>query len=536
MRAEGLPFKSTGYFSKLITDYLEGNEALRPFYHRRPDIKGFKAQIQEKLTAYPAANRQRLTEVLQEQYADLDPSEATRANLKALADSGTLTVVTGHQLNLFTGPLYFHYKILTSIKLCGELKRAYPEQTFVPVYWMATEDHDFEEINHFNFQGKEFRWNRPSGGAVGRMDTDGLEALAAQFEQDLGPGRNGAELLKLFREAYLKHNTLAAATRYLADRLFGAQGLVVLDADDARLKSLFVPYMREDLLEGTAFREVTAGAESLKVADPDYAVQVNPREINLFYLDHGQRNRIVEENGVFHVLDMPAVFTREELLKELEAHPERFSPNVITRPLYQEVLLPNLAYVGGGGELAYWLELKSYFEASGIPFPVLVLRNSALLLSEKWAGKAERLGVALPELFLDRNRLINKKIREISNIDIDFSPQRKHLHEQFAELYTLAEQTDKSFLGAVKAQEVKQLRGLDLLEKRLLKAQKRKLKDHVSRLAELHNTLFPGGSLQERNRNFAEFYLEIGGPQWAEQLMECFEPLPEQFKLLIYGS
>lgn len=535
MQAEGIPFRDTGYFSSLITDYLAEEPALEPFYHRFPEIHAFGAQIREKLAAYQAANRPVVCRVLEEQYTGLDLSEATRRNLDSLRQPQTFTVVTGHQLNLFTGPLYFHYKIVSTIRLCHQLQDAYPEYHFVPVYWMATEDHDFEEINHFNFQGKEIRWNRTSSGAVGRLDTAGLASLYETFAKDLGVGKTADLLRELFRKAYLEQPNLASATRYLVNRLFGAEGLVILDGDDARLKTLFLPQMKQDAFDNTAFSLVSKTAGKLQAAGEGYMAQVTPREINLFYLKDGLRSRLVKEAGSFKVLDTDLQFSRNELEAEMERHPERFSPNVITRPLYQEVLLPNLCYIGGGGELAYWLELKPYFEAAGTPFPVLLLRNSALLISEKQRRKAARLGVSPSELFLDQNQLIDKKVRELSKITIDFGPQREILKKQFKELYSLAAETDPSFLGAVKAQEVKQLKGLDHLEKRLLKAQKRKLKGHVNRLAALQSELFPGGSLQERTRNFAEFYLEMG-PQWNAGLLESFDPLSHEFTVITYSS
>ncbi|RUA16560.1 MAG: bacillithiol biosynthesis cysteine-adding enzyme BshC, partial [Flavobacteriia bacterium] len=263
----------------------------------------------------------------------------------------------------------------------------------------------------------------------------------------------------------------------------------------------------------------------------DYTIQVNPREINYFYLKDGLRERIVKKNGHFYVVDTQIKFTPDQLREELEQHPERFSPNVIARPLYQEVILPNLCYIGGGGELAYWLELKPYFEDMGITFPMLLLRNSALLVTGKQYKKAQKLGVKISHLFLKQHSLINKKIREISNIDIDFSPQKKLLEEQFQLMYELAEQTDKSFLGAVKAQEVKQKKGLDALEKRLLQAQKRKLKDHVVRLTDLQNELFPNRSLQERQLNFSEMYLEMGD-SLIPTLSDTLDPFCDGFLVL----
>ena len=161
--------------------------------------------------------------------------------------------------------------------------------------------------------------------------------------------------------------------------------------------------------------------------------------------------RIVEKNGKLHVLNTHIDFTPEELKKELDAHPERFSPNVVGRPLYQEVILPNLCYIGGGGELAYWLEFKSYFEEMGIPFPMLMLRNSVLMITEKQSEKVEKMELKVAHLFLKQHSLINKKIRDISNIDVDFTPQKEHLVKQFEAMYSIAQETDASFLGAVKA-------------------------------------------------------------------------------------
>src|SRR5690606_13005858 len=208
-----------------------------------------------------------------------------------------------------------------------------------------------------------------------------------------------------------------------------------------------------------------------------------------------------------------------------------FSPNVMTRPLYQEVILPNLCYIGGGGELAYWLELKGFFNAQKVPFPMLLLRNSALIISQKQSDKLEKLNISTKQLFLDKNSFINSKIREISNIDIDFSAQKKFLEAQFEGMYKIAEQTDKTFLGAVKAQQVKQLKGLDYLEKRLLKAQKKKLSDQVSRLVDLQNELFPNGSLQERSDNFANIYVHYG-PQFIQQLLDELDPLRSEFAVI----
>jgi len=533
MESECIPFRKTGYFPELICDYLEEKDSLRPFYHRYATLEEFGVQISEKKAKFSQKNRQILHDVLVSQYRDTTFSKKVNEHIAAVNDPNTFTVVTGHQLNLFTGPLYFLYKIVSTINLTLELKKAYPDYQFVPVYWMATEDHDFEEINFFNFKGKKLQWNKESGGAVGMLDTEGLDAVYDLFSQEVGNGKNAEKLKELFHRAYIEHRTLTAATRYLANALFGEYGLVIIDGDDTALKRLLIPYAKRDLLENITSARVGATVEKLSALPEQYGIQVSPREINYFYLTAGGRERIVQNEGQYRVINTNKVFKREEILEELENHPERFSPNVIARPLYQEVILPNLCYIGGGGELAYWLELKSSFDAMKVPFPILLLRNSAMVITEKQHKKLEKLNIKTADLFLKQSSLINKKIREISNIDIDFSPQKEYLRQQFEALYDLAEKTDKSFLGAVKAQEARQKKGLEHLEKRLLKAQKRKLKDQVVRLTAIQNELFPNQSLQERHLNFSELYLEIG-PQLIPVLLDALIPLQAEFLVLRY--
>lgn len=531
MEVDCIPFKETGYFSKLICDYLDQKEGLKPFFNRFPELQNFRGQLKEKAANYSKGNRTVLVKALESQYKGFTISETARANISSLGNTNTFTVVTGHQLNLFTGPLYFLYKIVSTINLTKQLKEEYPDYDFVPIYWMATEDHDFDEINYFNFKGRKVQWNKEVSGAVGAIHTEGLDAVFQEFSIGLGGTRNADQLKNLFQRAYVEHPNLTDATRYLANELFGEYGLVIIDGDDASLKQLLVPYARQDIFEHTPFQRVTEAIGELSNVSSEYKIQVNPREINYFYHLDGIRERIVKKNGHFEVVNTELTFSSEALVKELEQHPERFSPNVIARPLYQELILPNLCYIGGGGELAYWLELKSYFEAMEITFPMLLLRNSALIMSDKQSKKVEKLGLSFTDLFLKQNSLINKKIREISNIDIDFSPQRKHLTEQFQAMYDIAEKTDKSFLGAVKAQEIKQQKGLEALEKRLLQAQKRKLKDHVVRMADIQNELFPNQSLQERQLNFSELYLELG-EQLIPGLMDSLDPLTDKFLVL----
>ncbi len=528
MPSDCIRYQSSGYFTPLIVDYLNQKDTLKPLYNRFPTLPNFKAQIEEKHRRYNHAYRSILAETLEKQYAGISASALTKQNIAALWDDATYTVTTGHQLNLFTGPLYFLYKIVSAINLAKQLEAEYPGHNFVPVYWMATEDHDFEEINYFNFRNKKIKWPRESAGPVGRLSTEELDAVLDVFSKELGPGNNAQWLKNLFENAYLKHNNLADATRYLANELFGEHGLVIIDADAPELKRLFAPHVKEELLHQVSHHKVAETAELLK----DYNIQVNPREINLFYIEDNLRERILFQDGAYHINNTELKFSENDILQLLENHPERFSPNVIMRPLYQEVILPNVCYIGGGGELAYWLELKSFFDASHVPFPMLLLRNSVLLSSQKQADKLDKLGLTWADMFSSQYELLNKKVQLFSEFQLDFTEQKQHLQNQFAKLNEIATKTDTSFTGAVKAQELKQLRGLENLEKRLLKAEKRKHAAELERITELQNELFPGQSLQERKANFAEFYLEHDG-KLLDELFKSLKPLEHEFNVVI---
>ncbi|MEZ4778746.1 MAG: bacillithiol biosynthesis cysteine-adding enzyme BshC [Flavobacteriaceae bacterium] len=524
-----ISYPDTGYFSKLMCDYLAKEESTSAFYHRFPELENFEAQLEEKQQSVRSQSRTTLLKQLKKQYESCTPSEATLQNIEALQEDTTFTITTGHQLNLFTGPLYFLYKIFDAINLSEQLNKTYPKYHFVPIYWMATEDHDFEEINYFNFKGKKLSWNRSSGGAVGELSTEGLHEVFDILQQEWGGSKNAKELLHLFSESYLKHNSLADATRHLANELFKDYGLVIIDGNDAALKKAFIPYAEKELTENLSHKKVTKTTQDLVHAG--YGEQVHPREINLFYLKEGLRERIIEKEGVFYINETNISFSKDEILAELQQHPERFSPNALLRPLYQEVILPNLCYIGGGGELAYWFQLKGYFDAVEIPFPILLLRNSVVLVPQKLSEKLEKLEVHISELFQKTEQLKAWFTKKISEITIDFSAQKQHLQQQFSALYELAKQTDASFLGAVAAQEKKQLNGLDHLEKRLLKAQKRNLADQLQRLTAIQNELFPKGSLQERSLNFSEQYLELGD-NLLTNLKKELEPLNPQFLVL----
>jgi bacillithiol biosynthesis cysteine-adding enzyme BshC len=528
MKTIQIPFQKTGFFSKTMHQYLEKNKNIQPFYNNFPDITGFHNQIEEKQKSYRLQTRLTLVEALKSQYKSVKAIEKTIENIELLKEQNTFTITTGHQLNLFTGPLYFLYKIISTINLCEELSDKFPKQNFVPIYWMATEDHDFDEINYFNFAGKKVSWNRKDGGAVGRFSTNGLEDVFEVFSNHLGSSKNAKYLKCLFSDAYINHFNLADATRFIANTLFNDFGLVIIDGDDTNLKQLFNPFVKDELENNTSFSEVS---KTILEFEKNYKIQVNPRDINLFYLGDDFRERIIFEDNLYKVNNTDITFSKAEILAEVDHNPKAFSPNVIMRPLYQEVILPNLCYIGGGGEMSYWLELKGYFEKVSIPFPILLLRNSVQVVSEKQSKKLEKLNISYEEMFLNQHALLSKKITENSEIKADFREKIQFLQNQFSELKEVAKKTDISFENAVNAQERKQVKGLENLEKRLLKAEKRRQKDLVDRITALQDEIFPNQTLEERQRNFSEYYLEYGS-SFLAVLKGALVPLQLEFIII----
>ena len=529
MNATYIDYQSTGSFSPTVVRYLEDDVALKPFYNFRPNLDGFRQLLQHKKNTY---KRSILTEVLNKQYGKL-PSETisslSKKNIDLLNQENTFTVTTGHQLSIFTGPLYFIFKIVTAIRLAKDLKAEFPDKNFVPVYWMASEDHDFAEINHTQIGGKKVQWDEEVSGATGRIATKGIREALNAYKGVLGIDNHAEELAQLVETAYIKFENLTDATRYLVNSLFNKHGLVIIDADDARLKQEFATIIQEDIIGKNSFKNITATNEKLQ--ELGVHIQVNPREINFFYLLKEVRERIVFENNQYKVLNTEIAFSEEELKAEIETHPERFSPNVVMRPLYQEVILPNIAYIGGGAEVVYWLELKANFDFYGIDFPILILRNSGLIVSKRAADKAEKTGLVLPDFFQDTTILKTNWTKANSRNQLQLKQEWQELSNVFDKMKLQNSKIDPTLGPSTEAIQKRLKHAIFNLEKKLVKAEKRNFEMRLNQIDQIKTELFPGGSLQERNENFGLFYVKFGS-EFIDQLVEYFKPLDFKFTIL----
>lgn len=522
MQHKKIPLADTKVFSSFFIDYLQQEETLKPFYHRFPALGNFEDQIREKSASFPTERRQVLVSTLQRQYQHLQVSDAASGNISALIDPNTFAVTTGHQLNIFTGPLYFIFKIVTVINACKKLSQTYPKFRFVPVYWMASEDHDYDEIKYFRLYGKKYVWETSQTGAVGRFSTQGFDKLLQQIPGDTS----------VFKEAYLKNKTLSDAVRHYVNALFGKEGLVVLDADDFHLKKLFTPVMEEDILRQSTVNlvnETNKGLEAL-----GYKTQVFCRDINFFYVDNGIRSRIEKRGDRYYVLDTPLSFSEGEMKDLINQKPEQLSPNVILRPLYQETILPNLAYVGGPAELIYWLQLKNVFDYFHIPMPILMPRNFGVVVDHTVQRKLEKTGLDFTQLFEDKNYLFNHWVLKNSRNNLTVGAERTTIREIYAQLKERAESIDKTLGPFTGAEGTRVLNGLEKIERRLLRAERRLHTDKLRQIETVKDALFPNGGLQERVDNFLNFYQE--DKDFINKLLRYFDPLDFRFNVLIYDG
>ncbi len=521
MQNTKLDFSQTHSFSPFFLDYISQHSSLQKYYNRFPTQENFKDQLKEKENSFPKSTRSILTEVLTTQYKELETTAAVDANIKLLADQKTFTITTGHQLNIFTGPLYFIYKIVTVINTCKELKKVYPEYNFVPVYWMASEDHDYDEIKYFRLYGKKYVWETDQQGAVGHFDPKGIASILDQL-----PGNT-----EIFKNAYLKHGTLSDAARCYVNDLFGSEGLVVVDADHPELKKLLIPVIEDDLFQHTPQKLVDRPTAELN--DLGYKTQVNAREINFFYLEKGLRSRIERDGDSFQVVDTDIKFTKSEIENLIKEHPERFSPNVILRPLYEEMILPNLAYIGGPSELVYWLQLKSVFEHFNTPFPMLMPRNFALVVAPTVQRKLEKTGLTIADFFAAQDSIFKNWVLKYSENNLTTSEEQEAVSNLFDGLQKRAIAIDTTLERFLAAETKRVQSSLEKIEKKLIRAEKRLHEDRFRQIASVKNELFPNGSLQERTDNFLNFYQE--DPFFIEKLLKSFDPLDFRFNVLSHA-
>jgi bacillithiol biosynthesis cysteine-adding enzyme BshC len=518
-------YSTLGLWSHTDLAYIQHDPLLKHFMTYTPEVAAFPGILESRKKF--EVDRGLLLSVIKKQYENL--GMALPENVNDLLDENTFTVTTAHQPALLTGPLYHIYKIASTIHLAKDLNQALPGNKIIPFFIVSGEDHDWEEINHLYLFGRKYQWERQASGPCGRLSLEGLSELIKSVEEVFANSPHREEIIELLEGNLNKAQDYGQYHQLLVHTLFSRHGLIVLNMDDPDLKRAFVPLMQKEISERFSAAYVPATQSALE--SKGFKAQAFCRPVNLFYLSDQRRERIDPSGDGFLKVESGITNTKAELLDELSTYPDRFSPNVIFRPLYQELILPNLAYVGGGGEIAYWLERKSQFEAAGIHYPMLVRRNSLLMIDESSSGIMQKSDLTWEDILPDLDTIIRKFLKSHSQAELDFAEELKLIVTAFHSLAGKADKIDPTLSKAILAEETKQSKAFEQLGSRLLRAEKQLQDTNIKRIQKLKEKLFPANGLQERHENFLTFYAQYGDA-WIDSMISICDPMNEKFTVL----
>lgn len=521
-------FETIEKFSNNDIAYAHGNNGLEHFYQFKPTLENLNEALQERKN-FPV-DRELLVRVIRHQYGQFCDDDAIFSRIDKLKKDDTYTIVTAHQPTLLTGPLYFIYKCLSAIKVSNEFNTLQNDCYTQPILVLGGEDHDFDEMNHLNLFGKSITWEDHQGGPVGRYKCDSLNVVLEEVYEILGQSENAQLLVQKLKSAFKSPPSYGQAMQQFTHELIGHLGILVVNMDEAEFKKKMIPYFKDDIRNNTSHKVVQHVQDSFSEAGFEKQAYVRP--INIFYLSDGERDRIEEENGKYKTVKDDTIWTEKELFKELEDHPERFSPNVILRPIYQEIIFPNLAYVGGGGEISYWLERKAQFEELQVFYPMLIRRDSFQLISSRDFENVESWGFSMDDLMLPEHELIEKYLAKHGREEIDLSTDIDKLIPLEEAIQAKVEAIDPSLVARIGAQFAKFKNDLQGVEKRLKKTEKQSHDKNIKKIKRIQSKLFPGNGLQERSDNFMSWYI-LHGEGFFKILLDHADPFDTRLKTLI---
>lgn len=526
VRGEQLAFAQLPNLPALFLDFLSEFEKIADFYRGGrlllPLSPADVAELRERArqAAAHVPHREELCRILREQNARWGGSEATFANIRELAESETVAVVTGQQAGLFTGPLLTLYKAWTawhvsrSLRACGI--RA------VPIFWIHSEDHDLAEATDCGVLGRDGQWvtlrypllPEEEGKPVGAIALDErMDAVLEELLRALPDSEFLPEIEALIRTAYAPGLSLTDAFARMMARLSADMGLILLDPSDGQIKRLTAGVLERAVREWPRLCEAF-GAHSEQLKARGYRPQIHPDRGRafLFRLEQGRRCLLLWEGDRFVLRPWGTTFTLADLLREVADDPARFSPNVALRPPVQDALLPTLVYVGGPSEIAYFAQLGPMYDVLDLPMPRLCPRLSLTFVEPRMAQLLEKYGLAVVDLF-DGVDTVSRHLME-RTLDADqahrFEDAHRAVTEALHRLRPLLRAADPTLERSLDRAEETMRRQIETLRQRYLQARARHedlLLRHAQRLV---LALAPHGSLQERMMNVLSFLARYG--------------------------
>jgi len=496
--AQQIALEQSSFVPPIVKDYLNKDAQLSPFVTSWHNTQGMENAIQNRV--FDRVKREVLVKHLHEQYEGaevfLESGELVQTNIRHLLELQTYTITTGHQLSLFGGTLFMTYKILSAIKLAQNLSQQFPQKKFVPVLWLASEDHDFEEIQTTHLFGKDITWGTDSGAKLtGKISLEDISQTLQELGELMGEKEQAKIWFSQIKLAYESHRNLGEASIRFYHNLFKSFGLVILDPNAKALKRFLLPIMEADILkqETYAVQQV-----SDKVLDAKYKLQIHARPINFFYVNEQFVRSMIKRNeeGNFSLASGEKEWTSSEMADEIAHFPERFSPNVNLRPVFQEIILPNLSYFGGPAEVAYWLQLKPIFDYYEISYPLVGLRYMNIFVPSNMQERVIKMGLVIEDLLLSESQLTQKFVQQVQGIS--FPEKMETILNSLQDLVDHAKVLDVN-LG--KEMLAFKLQSKDFFKSKtpaLKKAAEMSQEAQIEKLLKLRGRLFPKGILQER--------------------------------------
>ena len=531
MRSQIIQRDSKLVGDELIEKFISGDKKVLKYINSFYSKENILKHSESRSKNFSKEQRQILVKSLQDQYSKIEISKKTLKNISSLLEPNTFCITTGHQINLFTGPLMVIYKIAQVISISNQLNLDSDNFKYVPVLWIATEDHDFEEISEINLNQKKIKWEINSNNLpVGEIEINNFKNVLRDYKDSIIDYNFKENIEEIIDNSYKEGDTLSISTLKFINSLFSEHGLIIIDANKKDLKSLFTDQLKNEIDNFSCKEKTSSQISQLKKDFESFKAQVNPSDINFFKLSDKGRKRIRYDKKLYNVDDENS-YNKDEILNLIDKSPELFSPNAIMRPLYQEIVLPNVCYVGGPNELRYWMQLKTYFDDNKVQFPILKLRNSAYIIDSKTSKKIKNSGIEIKYFIGELNELINYKIENTSSMKVNFDSLRSNLSLQFDELRKVSLETDKSFVGALNAQEKKQKKGIDDLEKKLIKAEKKNYEAEIKSIRSIHSYLNPSNISQERYLNFGNFY-SCKGPSFINYIVEKISIMDDKILII----